>query len=125
MMSSDTTLEEVQGFVKKRFRNPYIMEGKVIWNFSNHQPNMEALEFATKNKLEKDRYLIPFQVTGTWGFMMQLLPKEIKEIEILVYKPQFEDYAAYTNLRAEMSDDEIEDFRGTLREDLRDIAEFT
>lgn len=122
MMSSDTELEEVKGFVKDRLRNPYMMNGKVIWNFSNHKPDLDALEFCTRKKLENDKYIIPFQVTGTWGFMVQLLPDEMKEYELLVYKPQFEDYAAYENLRARMEKEQVEEFKDSMARDLQQLA---
>lgn len=122
MMSSDTALEEVQSFVRRRLQNPYMINGKVIWNFSNHKPDLDALEFCTRNKLEEDRYVIPFQVTGTWGFMVQLLPEDMKKYELLVYKPQYEDYAAYKNLRGEIDDEELEDFTEGLEEDLEQLS---
>lgn len=121
MMSSDTELEEVMQFLRGRLRNPYMMNGKVIWNFSNHKPDLEALEFCTEEKLEKERYIIPFQVTGTWGFMVSLLPEDMRKYELLVYKPQHGDYAAYRNLRAEISDDDLEEFRDGLSEDLTQL----
>lgn len=120
-MSSETELEEVESFIRNRLRNPYMMNGKIVWNFSNHKPNLDALEFCTENKLEKDKYIIPFQVTGSWGFMVHLLPEEMKRYEILVYKPQYEDYAAYSNLLAEMNDEELEGFKGELSEDLEHL----
>lgn len=117
-MTSETTVDEVQSFVRRRTQNPYIVGGKVIWNFSNHKPDMEALEFAANNKLENDKYVIPFQVTGSWGFMVQFLPQQLQRSEILVYKQQYGDYAAYTNLAAKLTEEELQEWRREAASDL-------
>lgn len=75
---------------------------------------MEALEFATANKLENDEYVIPFQVTGTWGCLFQLLPERIRQAEILVFKKKYGDYAAYKNI-----------YRLMVESDGHDVYEFS
>lgn len=124
-MTSDTELDEVLTFIKQRARNPYTVNGKIIWDFSNHKPDMEALEFATENKLENDEYVIPFQVTGTWGFIIQLLPERLRNAEILVFKKQYGDYAAYENMYRLMEEkDEYnrDDFISKLEDDVASIG---
>lgn len=124
-MTSDTELDEVLDFIKNRTRNPYTVNGKIIWDFSNHKPDMEALEFATENKLENDEYVIPFQVTGTWGFIIQLLPDRLRNAEILVFKKQYGDYAAYQNMYRLMGEEEgynRSDFVLTLEDDVSSIG---
>lgn len=124
-MTSDTQLDEVLGFIKRRTRNPYTVNGKIIWDFSNHKPDMEALEFATENKLENNEYVIPFQVTGTWGFIIQLLPERLQNAEILVFKKQYGDYAAYENMYRLMGEKEEynrSDFVSMLEEDVSSVG---
>lgn len=101
-MTSQTTVDEVKSFLRKRIRQPYRIQDTTVWNFSNHDIEQEALEKGVNGKLERDRYVIPFQVTGSWGFFTQILPETIQEAEILVYKPQFEEYSAYTSIVREM-----------------------
>lgn len=88
---------------------------------------MEALEFATENKLENDEYVIPFQVTGTWGFIVQLLPERLRRAEILVFKKQYGDYAAYSNMYRKMGEEtdyDVGEFIGNLENDLTSLDNY-
>ena len=92
-----TTIDEIESFLKRRVSNPIEIDGTVVWNFSSYEVNEEALEEAIENKLRKDEFIIPFQVGGTWGLMYHLLPRRLKEAEILVYHTGTNEYRAFNN----------------------------
>jgi hypothetical protein len=112
-IDSDTTPEEVKDFLRQRVENPIKIEseGVTVWNFSAHDVDIEALEYAAKNVLREKTFVIPFQVTGTWGAMFSLLPKELKEAEVLIYKPSEQKYFAYRNFYAEIPEEVQDEFR--------------
>lgn len=112
-IDSDTTPEEVKDFLRHRVENPIEIEseGVKVWNFSAHDVDLEALEYAAKNVLREKTFVIPFQVTGTWGAMFSLLPKELKEAEVLIYKPSENKYFAYRNFYAEIPEEVQDEFR--------------
>jgi len=97
-MTNQTTVEEVQSFLRRRIRQPYLYQDTVVWNFNNHPINEPVLEQGIDGKLEHDKYLIPFSVTGSFGMMFCMLPETIQRAEVLVYKENFGEYSAYTSL---------------------------
>lgn len=120
-VNSDTTIEEIKGFVKRRVQNPVKVDDTVIWNFAGYKLDKEALRHSVRNKLHDDRYIIPFQVTGTWGYMFHLLPQELKDAEILVYDVKSDTYRGYTNFYSRMSVEEEEAFRRDLARRVSDV----
>lgn len=119
VMESDTTLEELKEFVERRTRNPYIMHGTLVWNFSSHSIDSEALSKAAKSKLDGDKYIIPFQVTGVWGYMTHLIPDSVSlNSQVLVYLKDDLEYVEYDNLLTETDSGVIEEFKTELEDDL-------
>lgn len=116
-MTNRTTVSEIKEFLRRRIRQPYHVQDTTVWNFSNHSIEHDALEEGVEGKLERDRYVIPFQVTGSFAMFFQLLPEVIQQAEILVYKPDFEEYSAYSNFLREMGD-ETNEFREEMEEEL-------
>jgi len=111
-MREDTSTAEVIEFMRRCIENPIEAYGKVVWNFSTHEIDEEAIEgLQYKNK---ERFVIPYQVTGAWGFMFSVLPQEIREAEILVYDPAEEKYMAYRSLYRTTADERIEQVRQDL-----------
>lgn len=96
-ISETTTADEVKAFLRRRVEDPHRFDSAVVYDFNSHEIDAQALEDAVDDKLRDEKYLIPYQVTGTWGFMYHLLPEAIKESKILVYHPQDEEYYAYQN----------------------------
>ena len=91
-----TTPDDIQKFVLDRAVN-YIQVGDTtVWNFNNHTPNYEALEGQVDN-LMYDQYVIPFQASGVWGYMVQLLPQWLQIVEILAYSQSQGEYIPYPN----------------------------
>lgn len=116
MMDKDTTTDDILDFIEDRALNPVRMGGVTIWNFSSHELDLPALGEAVQYKLKQDKYVIPFQVTGAWGYMTHLLPAEIVEAEILIYHPNQGQYAGYTNYLKELKSGERDEFVDGLRE---------
>lgn len=110
----DTTVEEIKEFLKYRAQNPIVIDGTVIWDFCGYERDEEALREAVRIKLQGDKYIIPFQVTGTWGYMFHLLPEHLKDAEILVYDPRQGIYKGYRNYARDLSREQEQSFRQDL-----------
>lgn len=91
-----TTPSDIQDFVLRRATNPIHVGDTTVWDFNNHSPNMEALEKQVTD-LMYDRYLIPFQASGVWGYMYHLLPEQLRIVEILAYNQSRGEYIPYPN----------------------------
>ena len=115
-VDSGTTIEEIQDFLYRRSENPIEVDGTTVWNFSSYNVDERALEEAIENKLRKDEFIIPFQVAGTWGLMYHLLPRKLKEAEILVYHKDSGEYRAFNNFINRMPQRTEDEFRYQLGE---------
>lgn len=115
-VDSDTTIEEIQDFLYRRSENPVEVKDTRVWNFSSYRVNRPALREAVENKLRKDEFIIPFQVAGTWGLMYHLLPRRLKEAEILVYHQDSGEYRAFNNFINRMPQRTEDEFRYQLGE---------
>jgi len=113
-VNSNTNVQDVKEFVRKRIDNPIVVNGTVIWDFCGYERDEEALKEAVRIKLEGDRYIIPFQVTGTWGAMFNMLPEHVQDSQILVYDANKGMYKGYTNFEQQISREEKQAFRQDL-----------
>lgn len=113
-IGEETTPGDVKSFLRRRVENPHKFDNAVVYDFNSHRIDAEALENSVEEKLRGEKYLIPYQVTGTWGFMYHLLPDDVKEAEILVYHPQDEEYYAYQNFFPEVPSEVQDEFRHQL-----------
>jgi hypothetical protein len=113
-ISENTTTDEVKDFLRRRIEDPHEFEDAVVYDFNSYEVDAAALEEAVQGKLRQEKYLIPYQVTGTWGFMYHLLPESVKEAEVLVYHPQDEEYYAYQNFYPEVPSEVQDEFRHQL-----------
>jgi hypothetical protein len=121
LVDETTSLDEVQSFIRRRVANPHVVDGTVTWNFSSHNVDKGALERAVERKLERDKYVIPYQVTGTWSFMFTILPKQLREAEILIYKTSSGRYNAYRNFLRTAPEEVHNDFRSDLGRRVHEI----
>lgn len=87
---------EIQDFVERRSKDPYTFEDVTIWSFNNHEIDVEQLREQAEN-LRADRFIIPYQVSGIWGYIVQFLPERIRTAEILTYRQGDGRYYAYPN----------------------------
>lgn len=116
----DTTVSEIKEFLKRRAENPVVINDTTIWDFCGYERDEQALQEAVQYKLQDDRYIIPFQVTGTWGYMFHLLPEHLKDAEILVYDPRQGTYKGYKNYARELASEQEDTFRQDLAKRVAD-----
>jgi hypothetical protein len=114
LVDENTSLDEVQDFIRGRVSDPHIVDETVVWNFSSHNVDKTALVKAVDRKLERDIYVIPYQVTGTWSYMFSILPEQLQRAEVLIYKTSSGRYNAYTNFLREAPEEVHDDFRSDL-----------
>lgn len=114
-VENGTPPDEVQHFVERRAMNPVKVAGLTVWNFNNHTINQEKLAKQAGDFIY-DEYVIPFQASGVWGYMIQLLPERIAEAEILTYNQSRGQYNPYPNY-IRHSDEDIND---AIRERIRE-----
>lgn len=110
-VDSDTTIDEIEEFLYQRAENPIEIQDTKVWNFSSYEVDRSALRHAVETKLRKDEFIIPFQVAGTWGLMYHLLPRRLKEAEILVFHPDSGEYRAFNNFINRMPQKAEDEFR--------------
>lgn len=120
-VTHETTMEEVEEFLQRRAAKPITLDDTIVWNFSSHPPDYEALEYAINHKLENRRYVIPFQVGGTWAVMYHLLPEALRGAEILVYKASSGQYRAYKNFYNSISPERAKEFRYQLSQTVEEV----
>lgn len=118
-IDEQTTPEELLDFVRKRTQNPYVIDGTVIFNYSSHPVDEDALETAAEQKLREDIFIVPFQVTGAWSFIMTVLPEDLQEAEILIYRNHLNEYFAYKNLGRELPREMKQEFQTELAGEIR------
>lgn len=115
VMNRQTTLGDIQGFIRDRTRSPRVIrdnnEKTIIWDYSPHEIDHEALE---KANLHRSEYTIPFNIGSVWGLCMTLLPKRIQEAEILRYDVQEGVYVPYHSFNRDMTEGEVQDFRNSI-----------
>lgn len=95
-VENGTQPEEIQEFVIRRAKNPYIIDDVIVWDFNNHMVNINALEKQVGDLLNTE-YVIPYQASGAWAYMVSMLPKRIREAEILTYNQSEGEYKPYPN----------------------------
>lgn len=95
-VTSDTDPEEIRSFVERRTKNPIIVDGVTVFNYSAHEVDQEALENAVGG-LYRDVYLIPFQLGPVWAYMTRAVPQPVLNAEYLMYDTDEEEYHPHTN----------------------------
>lgn len=120
-LGSDTTVDDVKEFLTNRVEDPVIVDDVVIWDFCSYERDEQAIEQAVKRKLQADKYIIPFQVTGAWGYMFHLLPEHLKDAEILVYDPRSGTYKGYRNYSRGLAPEQEDAFRQDLAKRVADV----
>ncbi len=118
-VESGTQPEEIREFVKRRTLNPVRVAGVEIFNYNNHVVDREQIR-EQADEFHKSRYLIPYQASGVWGYMVQLLPQEVLEVEILTYQQSSGKYVPYPNYVRHALGEETLLTKLALRDDLRD-----
>lgn len=123
-VTESTTKEEVVDYVRDCIEHPYVEqtadgETKVVWNFSSHSIDHDGLDVAGK---DQDRFVIPFQVPGTWGFIVTLLPEPIKSAELLVYRQEHGEYFAFKNFHRITPQEQRDQIRADLSRRMESVC---
>jgi hypothetical protein len=114
-IDSDTTPVQVMDYVEERLCTPAVIGETVVWNFNNHPLDARALLNAD---LDPGAYVVPYQVAGVWGFIVDVLPTEIATAPLLTYSADEAEYSVYENLRDARGD--YASARAALRDSLSD-----
>lgn len=120
-IDSNTSADDIRAFVRRRTKDPiiYESEGVVVWNYGNHEIDFSALEEKLP-EIPEGYYAVPYQISGVWGYVQDLLPEPIRNADPLVYSKKYGTYKAFPNIRR-ASDAGAND---ALREELADwVAE--
>lgn len=130
-MEDDTTVTDVLTFVRQRVESPTVFDGVIIYNFRNQSLNANAL-FDWLEGAEPGVYVVPYQISGVWAFMAEVLPDALQYAEILAYRQSDDAYVSYENWggsldRCEFADtagvvDEIEEIRAVVNEEIHDAV---
>ena len=110
-----TTPEHIRDFVLQRATNYHQFGDTIVWNFNNHEPNYEVLNNQVP-ELMYNRYVIPFQASGVWGYMVQLLPEWLQIVEILAYSQKQGQYIPYPNYLRHSTREEDDEVRNEINE---------
>lgn len=108
-VQNGTQPSEIYDFVERRATNPIEFEEATVWNFNNHVVNEEALADQVDDFLYSE-FVIPYQASAVWGFMVTLLPPELQEAEILTYdqsKGRYNPYPCFIRHSDSEKNDEI------------------
>jgi len=102
-VSDQTTHAEVVAYLDARLGEPATVGDAVVFNFNSHDLDAHALLDAG---LDDGVYVVPYQVAGMWGTMVEMLPRRVAAATLLTYRQGQGEYATYPNLLAEGPDDE-------------------
>ncbi|MEM3793296.1 MAG: hypothetical protein QXS76_00155 [Candidatus Bathyarchaeia archaeon] len=95
-VDEDTPPEELYAFIQNRINNPIKIGEKFVFDFSNHEPDMEALRAAVSSDHHK-YFTIPFAVSAVWSYIAASLPRDLRIAPALVYSPNRKVYSIFIN----------------------------
>lgn len=120
-VTKETEPPELRDFAKNRAMHPRVIEVEdkevTIWNFSTHAIDELALYDVVPN-LNREKYVIPYQLPGVWGYFHSILPDEILEAELLVYSMRDEEYKAFPNFGRFSDSEKNKQTREEIKEEL-------
>lgn len=104
----ETQPADVLAFIERRLAEPAVIDDAAVWSFHNQGFDAHAL---LEHDLDAGTYVIPYQVPGVWGFMVDVLPPMVSEATLLTYRRDESRYEEYTNHRtAEIAEAVREEF---------------
>lgn len=114
-VTEDTGVDEVLEFVRERTENPLVRNTssgrKIVWNYSSYDVVEDELDLEAKRC---SKFVIPFQVTSTWGMIFSLLPEEIRSAENLIWHQNEGTYYAYNQFYKEIPRERREEYQTNL-----------
>lgn len=93
-ISEKTTVEDIVEYTTSRLEEPARLGDTVVWNFGSHDLDARALVNAD---LPEGEYVVPYQVPGVWGFIVEVLPNGLSEAPLLTYRRDEKSYEVYDN----------------------------
>jgi hypothetical protein len=118
-VKDSTSADEILKYVRRRTTNPIRCRGHTIWNYSSYQFDEEVFEGKERSDL-----IMPYEVPGTWGCMYALLPDRVREAEVLIYRPDDEEYVAFKNFYRPIDGAQRDEFKKSLSKELIDQEEW-
>lgn len=97
-ITDETDAADVVAFIERSI-DPIYIEDATVWNFSNHPFRPDRFRSDIENPAGRT-FVLPFQVTTTWGLMLQLLPKPIQMAEPVLWRG--DQYEVYDNYLAQL-----------------------
>lgn len=116
----ETEPVDVLAFIERRLAEPSVIDDVAVWSFHNQGFDAHAL---LEMDLEPGTYVIPYQVPGVWGFMVDVLPALVADAKLLTYRRDESRYEVYENYRTEPIAEAVrEDFEQTALRAVRGIG---
>lgn len=106
----DVTADDVRQFLADRLADPAVVDGNLVFNFHSRDLDAAALldSSADLDARPQSVFVVPYQASGLWGFMVDVLPPTVADAPLLVYRKNAGEYAVQPNPRntpnAERSD---------------------
>lgn len=97
---NETTVRDVVAFVEDRLCEPAIVGESIVFSF--HSQGFDAHDLVNAN-LDNGIYVIPYQASGAWAFMNDILPHEVSTAPVLTYS-KASGYSVYPNFGAAETD---------------------
>lgn len=99
-MDDETEAADVLDFVAERTENPAVFNDRDVVVFNYHNQPLVAHAIAEwAFDADPGVYVVPFQVSGVWGFIQRVLPVPIRNADVLAYRKGSDVYVDYTNWR--------------------------
>lgn len=116
-ITSSTEVDELVDYTKEQAQNPFQYGGTTVYNFSTHEIDEDALKNGIDEKFNRDLYRIPMQILTGQIFIQSILPQRLKEAEVLLYRPEEQDYYAYRNFVR----DSPNEYQNKIQQEIADI----
>lgn len=122
-VSSDTDPQEILDFVERRTRNPFVVDGVTVFNYSSHTIDESAMREIVP-RLYRDSYIIPFQLGAVWAVMYHHLPVKVRNLEYLQYDSRNGTYHPHRNFMRLITEDTAETVRKDLAEWINENTDY-
>lgn len=99
-VTDSTSARDVREYLASRLAEPAVIDGTVVWNFNSHNLDASALLDAAQ-ELDGTAYVVSYQVSGTWGAMVEMLPPFVADADLLTYQSQQGRYKVHENHRGD------------------------
>lgn len=96
-IDEDTDEVDVVAYVEERLAEPAVVDGTRVFNFNSHDLDAHALINAELHREPATAFVVPYQVPGVWGFIHEVLPNDLSESPLLVYRESEKLYEVYRN----------------------------